>query len=319
MHAIADLLGAVRLSGALFVDARFTAPWCVTAEITAEDCRPWVDQPRQVIGFHVVTEGAALVGLPGRALISVREGEIVLFPQSLGHLLASRAGLRPVHAGRLLRNDAARGMASIDHGGGGAVTRLVCGFLASAERFNPLIAALPPMLVLDLRATAAQGWIEASVRFAAAELAAGRAASGGVLPRLAETLLVEAVRHHLATSDETEAGWLRAARDPQVGRALALLHADIQVDRPVDELARAAAISRSAFVARFTALVGQPPIRYLTRLRLAAAQRALREPGRSVAQVAFAVGYDSEEAFSRAFKRAYAVSPARWREEQAAA
>jgi AraC-like DNA-binding protein len=318
MDAIADLLGTVQLSGAVFVDARFTAPWCVTAEITAKDCRPWMAEPRQVIGFHVVTEGEALVGLPGAAPVAVRAGEIVLFPQILGHLLASRAGLPPVHAGTLLRFDPSRGMASIDHGGGGAVTRLVCGFLASPEQFNPLVAALPPLLRLDLRATAMRGWIEASVRFAAAELATGRTPAGGVLPRLAETLLVEALRHHLATAEPPEAGWLRAARDPQIGRALALLHADIQADRPVEDLARAAAMSRSAFVARFTALVGQPPIRYLTGLRLSAARRALREPGRSVAQVAFSVGYDSEEAFSRAFKRAYAVSPGRWREAEAA-
>jgi AraC-like DNA-binding protein len=174
------------------------------------------------------------------------------------------------------------------------------------------------MLKLDLPQGTSYDWIEASLRFAAGELAAGRLATSSVMSRLSELLLVEAVRRYSSTLAEGEVGWLKGLNDPYVGRALTLIHRDISAPWSAEALAREVAMSRSAFMDRFSAIVGMPPIRYLTFWRLRAARLELRETRKAVAQLAHAVGYDSVEAFSRAFKREFGLSPAQWREQQEA-
>lgn len=313
-----DLLRSVRLAGGVFLEARLTAPWCVASEITAEDCRPHLAAPAQIIGYHFVVSGGMLISVRDEPAMAVRAGEIVLLPRNDEHTLASAPGLRPVDGHHLVQPSPEGGIARIVHGGGGEPTHLVCGFLGSDEARNPLIASLPKMLKLDVRRGTSGNWIEASVRFAAAELAEGRLATSGVLSRLSELLLVEAVRHYAATLPDGEAGWLKGLKDPQIGRALALIHRDVGAPWSAEDLAREVAMSRSAFMERFTALVGVPPIRYLTAWRLRTARLQLRETGKTVAQLAHAVGYESVEAFSRAFKREFGVSPLHWRERQAA-
>ena len=170
---------------------------------------------------------------------------------------------------------------------------------------------------IDVRDAASREWIEASVRFAASELAEGRLASSDVITRLSESLLTEAVRQYSTTLAEEEVGWLKGLKDPQVGRALALIHHKLDAPWTSEELAREVALSRSAFVERFTTLIGMPPIRYLTFWRLQTAKLGLREARKTIAQLAYSVGYESEEAFSRAFKREFGVPPARWREMHA--
>jgi len=312
---LSDMLRSVRLSGAIFLDAQFTAPWCVTGNMTAEDCKPFLAKPAQLIGYHFVIEGDLLVVLDGEPSMEVHAGEIVMFPRNDGHILGSAPGIEPVSAGDLIQPAPDGGLARIRHGGGGELTRLVCGFLGTEEVWNPLIASLPRVLKVDVRQATSRDWIEASVRFAAGELAAGKLASSSVMSRLSELLLVEAVRHYGSTLADNEVGWLKGLRDPYVGRALALLHQNIGAPWSAETLAREVALSRSAFVDRFTKQVGMPPIRYLTVWRLRTARLQLREAGQSVAQLAHAVGYESEEAFSRAFKREYGLSPARWRDQ----
>jgi transcriptional regulator GlxA family with amidase domain len=192
----------------------------------------------------------------------------------------------------------------------------MCGFLASEELYNPLIAALPRLLKLDVRTGLSRVWIESSVRFAASELAEGRLASSPLLSRLSELLLVEAVRNYVSALDDRESGWLRGLTDPQIGRALALIHQRIAAPWSAESLAREVALSQSAFVDRFTTLVGTPPIRYLTQWRLRTAQLHLKETRKTIAQLAHMAGYESEEAFSRAFKREFGLPPARWRQQQ---
>lgn len=310
---LAEVLRSVRLTGGVFLDVHLTAPWCLTSQITAEDCRPFLATPGQVIAYHVIIDGTLLLTVDGAPPMAARAGEILLLPRNDGHVLASAPGLVPVSADDLILPANGDGMARIVHGGGGEPTHLVCGFLGSEELYNPLIAALPRVLTLDIGEDASRDWIEASVRFAANELLEGRFASSGVLSRLSELLFVEAVRRYSSTLGGREAGWLRGLEDPQVGRALALMHGDIGAPWSVDGLAKAVALSRSAFTDRFTALVGMPPIRYLSVWRLQTAKLQLRETQRTVAQVAHAVGYASEEAFSRAFKREFGVSPAQCR------
>ena len=207
--------------------------------------------------------------------------------------------IQPVTDGALVR---------IRHGGGGVPTHIVCGFLASNESYNPLIETLPRILKLDVRDGASRDWIEASVRFAAGELAQGRVASSSVMSRLSELLFVEAVRQYSTTLANEEVGWLKGLKDPHVGRALALIHQNIGAPWTAESLAKEVALSRSAFMERFKSLVGMPPIRYLTVWRLQTAKLNLRETATSIAQLAHSVGYDSEEAFSRAFKREFGLA-----------
>jgi AraC-like DNA-binding protein len=319
MDPLSEMLRSVRLTGGVFLDARFSAPWCVVSEITTEDCRPFVDSPRQVIAYHVVIDGRLLLTVPGEPAIEVAAGEVVLLPRNDSHTLAGGPGIAAIAGHTLIQPAADGGLARVRHGGGGESTHIVCGFLASEEASNPMIAALPRLLKLDIREGASREWVEAAVKFAASELTEGRVASRSVMARLSELLLVEAVRNYAVTLGEHESGWLKGLADPQIGRTLALIHGDLGVQWSIERLAREAAMSRSAFVERFTQLVGMPPIRYLTCWRLHTAKLQLRETRRSIADLAHALGYDSEEAFSRAFKRYAGVSPARWRDQECAA
>jgi len=315
MDALSEVLRSLRLNGGVFLSAHFTAPWCINVRMTPDDCAPFLKKPVQMIGYHVVTEGRLLVALEDEPMVEVSAGEIVLFPQNDAHNLANQAGLKPIRARDLIQMSPDGGLRRIDHGGGGASTRIVCGFLASEENYNPLISTLPRILKIDIRDGASREWIEASVRFAAGEFAEGRLGSSDVIMRLSESLLTEAVRRYSSTLADEERGWLKGLKDPHVGRALALMHHKLGEPWSVEALASEVALSRSAFVERFTSLVGLPPIRYLTVWRLQTAKLTLRESSRTIAQLAHTVGYESEEAFSRAFKREFGVSPARWRDD----
>ena len=311
-----EVLRSVRFKGGVFLDARFTAPWCVHTNIVAEDCGAFPVKPPLLIAYHFVIAGKVLVSVAGEPTLDVRAGEIVLLPRNDVHTLASGTGLVPVSARHLIQPSADGGLAKISHGGGGEPAQIVCGFLGSEDSYNPLIATLPRILKLDVREGASREWVEASVRYAAGELTAGRFASSSLMARLSELLFVEAIRQYSATFSDQEAGWLKGVVDPQVGRALAAIHHNITSPWSADSLAKEVSMSRSAFVDRFTMLVGMPPIRYLTVWRLQAAKRSLRETSKSIAQLAQEVGYGSDEAFSRAFKREFGLSPSRWRDQQ---
>jgi AraC-like DNA-binding protein len=310
---LSDVLRAVRLTGGVFLDVRLTAPWCVISELTADDCRPFLANPAQLIFYHVVLQGGFLLRVEGEPPVEVKAGEVVLLPRNDVHTLATEPGLTAVDGSSLVQPSPDGRLARIRHGGGGEETHMVCGFLGSEEAFNPLLSSLPRVLRVDLCEGTARDWVEASVRFAAGALAEGRLASSDVMSRLSEVLLVEAVRAYGARLDADQSGWFRGLGDPQVGRALVLIHRDISARWTAEELAREVGLSRSAFVERFSELVGLPPIRYLGFWRLQAARQQLRETRRSVAQIAYGIGYGSEEAFSRAFKREFGISPARWR------
>jgi AraC-like DNA-binding protein len=266
----------------------------------------------QVLAYHVVVQGKLIASVDSVPPLEVNAGEIILFPQNDSHTLSSGSNLKPVRARDLVRRAPDGMIGRIDHGGGGEVTRIVCGFLGTEDAFDPLLSTLPRMLKLDVRKGTSRDWIEASSQFAASELANGRLASSNVLSRLSEVLLVEAVREY-ASLAETEPGWLKGIRDPHVGRALAIIHQEINAPLTAELLAKRVALSRSAFMERFNALIGMPPIRYLSLRRLNTAKLMLDETTKSVAQIAHEVGYDSEVAFSRAYKREFGFSPSHWR------
>jgi AraC-like DNA-binding protein len=315
MDALSDLLRVVRLTGGVFLDAEFSAPWSVFSQATAEDCRLALTVPARVIAFHYVISGELVLEIENSPPVPVRGGAIVMLPRNDVHVLASQRGLKPIDPSPLIHGDPNGGLACIRHGGGGPLTRIVCGFVGTETDCHPLIDALPSALVLDLTGREASDWISSSFRYAAQELAAARAGSATVLAKLSELMFVEAVRSYLESLPEDRRGWLAGLRDPAVGRALALLHTELARPWTAEELAREVFLSRSTFADRFTTLLGVPPMTYLTRWRMQVAAQRLRESHSSVAQVAEDVGYESEISFARAFKREFSLSPAQWRRE----
>lgn len=311
------VLRSVRLTGGIFLDGQFTAPWCVYTKVGGAECKPFLAAPTQIIAYHFVVDGTLLVRVEHEAAIEAHGGEIVLLPRNDAHILASGPGLEPIDARDLIQPAVEGGLGRVRHGGGGTAVHLMCGFLAHDQLYNPLIAALPRMLKIDIREGTSRDWVEASMRFAASEPIAVGQASSSVVLRLSELLFIEAVRNYSQTLGDQEGGWLKGLADRHVGRALALIHGNIGNPWSADALAREVGLSRSAFIDRFSTLVGMPPIRYLTVWRLQTAKLNLRETQIAISQLASAVGYESEEAFSRAFKREFGLPPARWREQQA--
>lgn len=314
MDALSEVLRVVRLSGGLFLEAEFTAPWCVLSQVGPEDCGPRITPPAHIVAYHVVTAGRLEVQVDDAPPTAVQAGQIVMLPRNDVHRLASGPGLKPVSSDGLVQAAADGGLARLRHGGGGEATRIVCGYLGSETAWIPLLAALPRILTLDIRDSGG-AWIESSVRFAAAELTAGHTGSASVIARLSELLFAETVRRYVGSLPDGQRGWLAGLRDPVVGRALACLHERPAHPWTTEDLAREAGLSRSAFADRFTELIGAPPMRYLGGWRMELAARALRDGGLPIAKIAYEVGYESEAAFNRAFKRAFGQPPAAWRRQ----
>jgi AraC-like DNA-binding protein len=311
--ALSDLLRVVKLSGGVFLDAEFTAPWCVAAQAEPAEYRHLMADSARVISFHYVVEGRLLLQVAAEPPLELHGGAIVLLPRNEAHTLASSEGLQP--AEHLAPEQPDGGPIRIRYGGGGEKTHIVCGVLGTDARQHPLLDTLPSTLVLDLNGNPACEWIATSFRYAAGELTAVRAGSAIALAKLSELLFVEAIRRYLETLPADRRGWLAGLRDPVVGRSLALLHSQLARPWTAEELAREVGASRSAFADRFATLMGVPPMKYLTGWRMQVATERLRETHRSVAQIASEVGYESEIAFARAFKRELSVSPAQWRKQ----
>ena len=217
-------------------------------------------------------------------------------------------------AERIAQPSPSGGLARIVHGGGGARTKFVCGYLACDSRLcRPLLGALPRMLRVPLGEQPGAAWILGTIRRAAEETRSPRAGTDAVLAKLSELLFVEAIRCHLESLPADQRGWLAGLRDPHVSKALRLLHGDPGRAWTVDELGQEVAMSRSALAERFTQLIGEPPMQYPTRWRLALAARDLREGNDPIVRIADRVGDESEAAFNRAFKREFGMPPATWR------
>lgn len=314
MDALSDVLRVAHLTGGVFLHAEFTAPWCLEDRLSPSECGPSIGAASHLIHYHYVVDGEMHVQVPGMDPFVLRPGEIVLLPHNDVHRLGSDLNLPPVSGAAVVQPSQDGGLHSIRHGGGGARTQLVCGYLGcSGPEVNPLIATLPSALRLDVEQGGAAEWIRSTFQYAADEVAAGRPGSETVLAKLSELLFLEAVRRYAATLPEGQTGWLAGLRDPHVAKALALLHRDIARDWTVEDLGRAVGLSRSALAERFTRLIGLAPVHYLGNWRMQVAAQRLRTTPGSLAQIAEAVGYDSEAAFSRAFKKTFGTPPATWR------
>ncbi len=312
MDPLSDVLRAVNLAGAFFYAVEARAPWCVELVAARELAPRLLPEAEHLISYHILTEGTCWGGLADEPPIEMRAGDVIVFPHGDPHRMADAP--RPPGSGDP-GTQPARYRETLCLGPSGPVSaRFVCGFFGCDRRpYNPLLATLPRRILLR---GVDEGWLGTFARQVVAESRAPRAGSDSVLARLAELMFIEVLRRHVEQLPPGQAGWLAGLRDPVVGRALALLHERPAHAWSLAELAGAVASSRSRLAERFTAFVGEPPIQYLARWRMQLAAGRLATTSAKVAAVGAEVGYESEAAFSRAFKKVVGVSPAAWRAQK---
>lgn len=318
MDALSETLRVVRLVGAIFINGRFTAPWCYQSP-RADTAAPLLEPgAERVVIFHLVTQGECFVELAGRPPIHLTAGDAVLFPQGDAHLMTSEPGLAPASGARLA-DVLSRRPRQLAYGGGGATTRLICGYLACDDRLaRLLLTGLPQVVKVNVRGSNAGIWLEASVRYALAEARSPRPGGAGVLAKLAEVLFIEVLRLYMNDQHAGRTGWLAAVSDRIVGAALSALHGRPAHAWTLEELARVAGTSRSVLAERFQDLVGSSPMQYLTQWRMVLAANLLSRSNAPLARIAEDVGYQTDTAFIRAFRREFGAPPATWRRSQAA-
>ena len=312
---LSDVLRSVRLTGAVYFDFELSSPWVAESPPARQIPASVMPGAQRVIQYHLVARGACFGCLVGEKPFRLSAGDLILFPQGDPHVLSSEPGLRAAPDLSLFVRRPTPLPLVYERGGGGADrARIVCCFLGCDERpFNPLLAALPRAIHLSGAGDeATSGWLATLLRIAMGESNTARAGRDNILERLSELMFVEAIRRYIETLPAAETGWLAGLRDPVVGQALAALHAEPALAWTVERLARAVGVSRSVLADRFTEMVGQPPMQYLALWRMQRASRLLLE-GASVAEAAAVVGYESDAAFSRAFKKLVGEAPGTWR------
>jgi AraC-like DNA-binding protein len=318
MDALSQTLRVVRLVGAIFIQGRFTAPWCYESP-PADTVAPLLEPgAERIVIFHLITEGECCVEMDGQPPMQLVAGDAIVFPHGDAHHMASEPGVPPARGGAKLDAILARRPRQIVYGGGGAATRLVCGYLACDARLaRLLLTGLPPIVRVNVRDSAAGAWLEASLRYALAEARSPRPGGAGVLAKLAEVLFIEVLRLYMNAPGTERTGWLAGVGDRIVGKALSELHERPAHAWTLEELARSAGTSRSVLAERFQQLVGSSPIQYLTQWRMLLAANLLTRSDACLARIAEDVGYQTDTAFSRAFRREFGTPPAAWRRSRA--
>jgi AraC-like DNA-binding protein len=305
---LSDILQSVRLESSVFCRSEFTAPWGFRAE------------GRDGASFHVVLRGRCWLEVEGTAgQVPLAGGDMVVLPHGSAHSLRDEPDSPAPPFQRLLGEKTKGGSTVLRHGGGGVPTTLLCGMFRFQEsRANPLVSVLPPLLHIRGEQGRAVSWLETTLQFIGWEVSSGGPGAQTVVSRLSDVLFIQAVRVYLASLPEGAGGWLRALGEPHISAALGLIHRRPGEAWTVRSLAAEVGMSRSAFAARFTELVGEPPLQYLTRWRMHKAMDLLREGRFSLAEIAERVGYESEAAFSKAFKRGVGRTPGAYRREERA-
>jgi AraC-like DNA-binding protein len=311
MDPLSDVLRVVRLDGAYFYTVEASAPWSIEA-VAARELSPRImPHSEHLISYHILTEGRGVGGLVGEEPVELAPGDAIVFPHGDPHVMSSGRGVRV--GSDVLSIAPTRYPYSVALGDNGPRTAsFVCGFLGCDLRpFNPLLAALPRRMHMRGLSNI---WLGSFARQVMDECRLARAGADTVLTRLAELMFIEVMRRYLDDLPPGQTGWLAGLRDEVVGRALTLLHARPGHPWTLADLARQAATSRSNLARQFTLIVGQPPMQYLTQWRMQVAASLLVRTGTKVAAIGADVGYDSEAAFSRAFKKATGLAPGAWRE-----
>jgi len=320
MDAFSDILSGVKLNGAVFFSAEFSAPWGFTAADSSKLAAELALGTAHVVLYHFVIDGGAVVDLMDGQSIELRPGDVVIFPHGDPHHMSSGPeARRPFPNYGISAKIKARDLSTLQAGGGGETSRFVCGYMVCDPVLSrPILTGLPPVVTVNIRTDRSGHWLENSILHLVEEAASGRVGSQAMLAKLSEALFVDTLRRYVASLPEQQMGWLAGARDPIVGRSLGLLHGRVAHPWTIAQLADEVGISRSALVERFTRYLSEPPMAYLTRWRLQLAARSLESTSRGVAEIAADVGYESEAAFNRAFKREFGQPPGRYRSDRKA-
>jgi AraC-like DNA-binding protein len=314
MDAFSQILSGVQLNGAVFFRAEFSAPWGVSTSGARTMAATAGVGGEHLVLYHLVIEGRAFIELIDGQRTELSPGDIVVFPNGDPHHMGSGAGERPFPDYGISAKIKARDLSPLRAGGGGDVARFVCGYMSCDPHLSrPILSGLPPVFKVNIRTDPSGLWLENAILHLVEEAASGRMGSEAMLAKLSEALFVDTLRRYVASLPEQQTGWLTGVRDPIVGKSLGLLHSRIAHPWTIADLADEVGISRSALVQRFTRYLSEPPMTYLTRWRLRLAARSLERTARGVAEIAAEVGYESEAAFNRAFKREFGQPPGRYR------
>lgn len=314
---LSDLLGSMQLSGMVLFRAEFREPWSVVTPDSRQLARVLPFRTEHIIPFHVIATGGCHLELPEREPVWLGEGDAVLLPYGDSHRLAGREMAGPVQVGQLLPPPPWNDILVVEHGGSGANTRIICGFLQCDELlFHPILRHLPALLHVRPDAAPADNWLADTIRHTAREASKPMPGSRCMLPRLTELMFVEILRKHIQELSVDEVGWFAAFKDPIAGAALKCLHAAPFHDWHLETLARQVGASRTVLAERFNHLLDQPPMQYLAQWRLQLAAQQLKTSELPIKTIADRTGYQSEAAFSRAFKRHFGSPPGDWRRRQ---
>lgn len=317
---MSELLATVHLSGALFFRSEYTAPWALESPPSDELTHTLLADGEKLILFHVVAEGECWLRLQTGEQLRASAGDVVVMPYGHQHIMGSALSVRPVDIATLLAPLPRERFPTLRYGGGGTRTSVICGYLhCDNPLFEPVIAALPPLFSVRPPAGPVATWVAASVQYALDASQGKRPFSPGMAVRLPELLLSEVLRLYLESAPPQRTGWSAALRDPIVGPALIALHAEPEHGWTVEELARRVASSRTTLTEHFRRLLGRAPMQYLGEWRLQLASSLLRSTNLTVLAIAYRIGYESEAAFNRAFKRAMGSPPAQWRQHAGSA
>jgi AraC-like DNA-binding protein len=315
MDVLSDVLRTIRLEGALFLNAEMRAPWCVKVPPSAYVAQMLKPGAHKLAICHLVLEGGCWAQADGEAPVRVEAGEAIVMPHGDAHTIGS--GLQ--HAAIDVDHVVMPRMPTVErlrYGGDGEAAVIVCSWFAyEGDAPNAMMANLPRLFTTAFRRRSAGPFIEQSIGFVLADATAREPGSAMLASKVAEMLFAEVLRGYIETMPANNPGWLAGLRDPHVSRCLALMHAEPARAWTVEDLAHEVHTSRSVLAERFSELVGAPPMQYLTRWRMIVAAGLLRNDQANLARVAEGVGYESEAAFNRAFKREYGVSPGHWRQK----
>jgi AraC family transcriptional regulator, alkane utilization regulator len=311
---LSDVLQRIRLASAVFLRGEFAAPWAFASTDAATLCQIVQPGARTLVLFHVAVEGRFRIQLKSGEHVDAQAGDAVVLPYCDMHTMGYPEGTPPVSIATLLPPPPWQEMPVVRMNGGGGATRIMCGYLHCDDLlFNPLLRALPRLIHVRPSSSQAAQWREASLRYVVEQLAHAGPRGAELVARLPELVLVDCLRQYARELPPGQRGWLGALQDPVLGRALTHLHARPAEPWTVSTLAQRAAVSRSVLADRFVQILGVSPMRYLAQWRMQLAANLLRdEPRLAHAEVAERVGYESEAAFSRAFKRHLGVAPANW-------
>jgi AraC-like DNA-binding protein len=314
MDVLSEVLRVVRLEGALFFNGEFSAPWCLSSRRSTDIARYLPPAGGHLIIYHFLTEGRAYARLPEGNRVELTAGDIIVFPQGDAHFLGNGSPEKPVDSFSTFSKNFTEGLKLARFGGGGEITKFVCGFMSCEPRLSEVfLAGLPNILKVNVSNEPSGKWLEHAIRFSAGEEGGSNAGGGLVLAKLSEVLFVETLRRYINALPADEIGWLAGARDPVIGQALSLLHKEPAHPWTILSLAKRVGLSRTRLAERFRHFLGDSPMAYLAQWRLKLGAEILQSSEDSVAEIAATVGYGSEAAFNRAFKREFACPPAQFR------